>query len=142
MTNDDELPVPRIRPQWGERAAVVVPKLAHQREVAMSIEPGSGIVAFQMPGAADRFIVYYEGNLSGASNLATFEDRAMNAYGRMAKSYPTVAMSALKRDLFEVIGHIAPNEFEINRGSAALEAWTAHDPALLVSPVRYPRGPR
>lgn len=142
MSKEIDKAVPASLPAWGDRAAVVVPKPEHQNEVAMYIAPGSGIVACQIPGAGDRLLVYFEGNINGASNLNTLEDRALRAYDRMSTRYPTIAMAALSADLFEVIGSVAPNDFVIDKENNALQAWIAHDPKLLESPVRHYRAPR
>ena len=95
--------IPVGRPQWGDEAAVVVPKLESQQRVAAMIDPGSGIVACAIPSEPGRLLVYYEGNRMGACNMNTLEDRTLNAYGRMAKSYPTVAMAML--DAIDILPH-------------------------------------
>lgn len=128
--------IPVGRPQWGDEAAVVVPKLESQQRVAAMIDPGSGIVACAIPSNPDKLLVYYEGNRMGACNMNTLEDRTLNAYGRMAKSYPTVAMAMLDANDFEAIGTISPNHFDIDVSSPNLKAWVAHEPQLLESPQK------
>jgi hypothetical protein len=103
------------------------------------IATGSGIVAFRQPDAPDQLVVYFEGNLFGAENLKTLHDRALQAYGRMAKSYPTVAKAQMPADAFEVVGTIDPDRFEIDKDHPALQAWTKHDPELMVEKPSFIR---
>lgn len=128
--------IPHKRPQWGDEAAVVVPKLDRQQYVAIMIDPGSGIVACAMANMPDKLLVYYEGNRMGACNMNTLEDRTMNAYGRMAKNYPTVAMAMMDASDFEVIGRISPDGFDVDVSNPSLKAWVAHQPELLESPPK------
>lgn len=53
------------------------------------IAPGSGIVgvATEHGGA----VLHFEGNLYGAENLMTYEERVRQAAGRLFQRYPTVA---------------------------------------------------
>jgi hypothetical protein len=131
--------IPEVRPQWGEPAAVVVPKPEFAQLVSASIDPGSAIVAFRHSASDDRLIVYYESNRLGASNLNTLQERALHAYGRMAKKYPTIAMSSMEANMFEVVGSIDPDRFEIDKTHPAVQAWVAHEPNLLDSSPSWPR---
>lgn len=56
------------------------------------IAPRSGVVGVR---DGDGLFVYYEGNLNGASNLNTFEERVSCAAGRMFTNYPTTACMRL-----------------------------------------------
>lgn len=54
-------------------------------------------------------IIYYEGNLYGASNLESYDERIKCAAGRAYTRYPTVAMSGvLDPSQFDVIGNCYP----------------------------------
>lgn len=69
----------------------------------LGIHPGSGIVAAIDDAAARTVVIYFEGNLYGASNLSDFESRVNQAAGRQAQRYPTIArMVAPREDLIEV----------------------------------------
>jgi hypothetical protein len=117
------------RPAYGQPALVVVPKLGMQDAWANRLKPGSSMVAFRASGWPAMF-VYYEGNMYGACNLKTFQERATNAYGRMAMSYPTTAMTADDTDSLEVIGTITQHGMEIEETEAYL-AWIALDKTLV-----------
>lgn len=63
------------------------------------VKPGSGIVALLDQSARAGYVVlYYEGNVYGAENLKTLEDRIKCAAGRMFNRYLTVAMIGLPKD--------------------------------------------
>jgi hypothetical protein len=65
----------------------------------LGIVPGSGIVGTRQPALPGvraieedgLVLVDYEGNLYGASNVRTLEDRLHHAAGRHIMRYPTVA---------------------------------------------------
>ncbi len=116
------------RPAYGQKALVLVPKLDNQAIWAKLIKPGSSMVGFRAQGF-DATIIYYEGNIYGASNLKSYEDRAICAYGRLSHSYPTVAMCADQIDSLEVIGHITQHGMDIEE-TAAYRAWVALDETL------------
>jgi len=99
------------RPVYGEPALIVVPT-AHSRWAKM-IAKASAIVAFK--NDAENLVVYYEGNLYGASNLHRFEDRASVAYGRMTQRAPTIAMAMVPAGEFIVVGHMTPGNVAINK---------------------------
>lgn len=73
----------------------------------MTIAPGSGIVAAQKEGM---FHIHYEGNLYGAENLRTWEERLLHAAGRAYQNYPTTARMAMPEsvalDHFLVVGKL------------------------------------
>ena len=60
--------------------------------LASLIAPRSGIVGSLGPLG---LTIYYEGNLNGASNLMTYEERVVSAAGRMFTGYPTSATMRL-----------------------------------------------
>lgn len=120
--------IPTARPAWGDEATIVVPKIEHQQRVAGSIDPASGIVAFRVHNAADKLIVYYEGNRFNSSSMSELEDRVMNAYGRMSKTYPTIAMAMMDASDFEVVGTVEPNRVQIDHDHPAVQAWVAEAP--------------
>jgi hypothetical protein len=69
----------------GNRLNVYVPAPGSD----LGIVPGSGIVG--TPQDDGLVLIDYEGNLYGASNIGTFEDRIHHAAGRHIMRYPTVA---------------------------------------------------
>ncbi len=116
------------RPAYGQKALVLVPKLANQAIWAKLIKPGSSMVGFRT-GGFDATVVYFEGNIYGAENLKTFEERAICSYGRMVMSYPTCAMCAEQIDSLEVVGYVTQHGLEIDETPAYL-AWVALDKTL------------
>lgn len=130
MSDFDWSCAPAERPQWGEPAAVIVPKLQCQERIGATIKPGSAIVAYRLLSDLSLVQTYYEGNMLGASNLNSFEERALTAYGRMSHSYPTRASMQLSKDDFEVVGEITPEGMDIDRSHPALQAWMQRDPSL------------
>jgi|GEM_PF-1653403 len=85
--------------------SIVIPTNMHP--ASASIAKGSGIVA-DLSRPDGIVVVWYEGNIYGASNLHQFEERITCAAGRAQESYPTVAKIALSRqdynDAFAEIG--------------------------------------
>ena len=116
------------RPTYGNPALVLVPKLDKQDMWAKLVKPGSSMVGFTTIDFAGT-VVFYEGNLYGASNMVTFKERAIVAYSRLAMSYPTVASCADQIDSLEVIGTITQHGMDIEETPAYL-AWVALDAAL------------
>ena len=60
----------------------------------LGIVPGSGIVGTRQERTTHRcrlVLIDYEGNLYGAMNIRTLEDRLHHAAGRHIMRYPTVA---------------------------------------------------
>ncbi len=66
------------------------------------IASGSGIVGVQREGG---YRLYFEGNLNGAVNLNSLEERIQCAAGRLFTRYPTVAMTYVPQ---EDAGHLHP----------------------------------
>jgi len=52
---------------------------------------GSGIVGGVYGINPGKLHVYFEGNIHGAGNINTFEDKLFHAWGRMDQRYPTTA---------------------------------------------------
>jgi hypothetical protein len=104
---------------------VIVPKKMKEER---GIVKGSAIVCEQNPNKHGLFKIYYEGNLNGASNLETFEEKLLIASGRLVASYPTIAFDWIKEDeLFEkftVVGQYNPENrlLEIQQADV-LENW-------------------
>lgn len=58
-----------------------------------------------------QLLVYFEGNLYGAVNLQRFEDKMLQAAGRLVQKYPTVARCLMPVDqLMEVGTYDYPNQ--------------------------------
>lgn len=86
------------------------------------IRAGSAIVGSRhgsegrpVPARSTGWTVDFEGNIHGASNMKTFEDRLQSAAGRQSVSYPTGARLVADED--EVI------EIGIARHSDLLRGW-------------------
>lgn len=81
-----------------------------------NIARGSGIVMLNWPvdGFGEHTVhaamVYYEGNLYGATNLNTFEERVQRAAGRAHCRYPTTARQLVDPEEFVVVGRCYPEE--------------------------------
>lgn len=96
-------------------AAVALYVPAPDTPLRRLIDHGSGVVGTSLahwPGgraehpAAGVYIVDYEGNRHGASNIVTYYDRVAHAAGRHFAAYPTVARkSAHEDDLIHVGWH-------------------------------------
>lgn len=108
------------RPQYGEAALLVVPKLAFQAKWRTIIKGGSAIVAYQVD--SNTLHAYYEGNLYGAQNLNANEDKAICAYGRMTKRYPTIAQVAAPLEEFDIVGAVSPTMCEL-QSVDSVKAW-------------------
>lgn len=106
------------RPGYGEPALIVVPKA--ESAWVRTIASGSAIVAFR--NDADHLVVYYEGNLYGASNLRRFDDRASMAYGRLTQRAPTVAMAMVSASEFVIVGRMTPGQLTISE-PGLLDQW-------------------
>jgi len=97
-----------------QKIAVYVPatmRLAH-------VKAGSAIVGTPFRGGV---LVDYEGNLHGAANLKTYADRALHAWGRHVKRYPTVA-----RALVEPYEVVQVGSFDPEAGVVAVFRGTQH----------------
>ncbi len=88
-----------------------------------SIASGSGVVGHNTDSNG-AVVVYYEGNLHGATNLNRFDERLMHAAGRLVHRYPTIAMSAVNADQLVQVGTLTYPEGRITvTNRPLLEAW-------------------
>lgn len=110
------------RPQYGELTNIYVPTTESMGLVEKTIVRGSGIVGFIPDERAEQMIVYFEGNLYDAEALRQFNDRAKQAYGRMATKYPTVAKSVMPLAMFESVGYTDGSNVVINN-QEAVDRW-------------------
>ena len=76
---------------------VFVPKASSQMH--SHIIKGSAVVGMESHGG--RVLIYFEGNMYGAENVKTFEEKCTVAAGRLALSAPTIAKCLV--DVSEVI---------------------------------------
>jgi len=116
------------RPAYGQTALLVVPKIEHQQRWSTIIKGGSGIVGYLVN--SETIHVYYEGNLYNASNLKTFEERALCAYGRCSMRYPTIAQVAVPMAEFEIVGKLSPDCFDL-QSTPAVKAWRALEESMI-----------
>lgn len=56
------------------------------------------------PIACDRYMVHYESNRYGVSNMQRFVEKVFHAAARAVENYPTLASSALLKTDFKVVG--------------------------------------
>lgn len=68
---------------------------------AQRIAKGSGIVGVP---AGDEVLIHYEGNLYGAQNIRTFEDKLLHAADRLLTNYPTSAKMQVPETDLEAVG--------------------------------------
>ena len=115
------------RPEYGECATLVVPRIESQEKWTHRIDGGSGIVAYICENDPKSLMLYYEGNRFNAGNIGSFEDMAIHAYGRMAKNYPTVAKTIGSASEFVSVGTVNQNGIQAIE-SESLEAWRAFKP--------------
>ena len=100
---------------------IVIPK--KDSPFGLNIANGSGIVMIEGKQMA---IIYYEGNLYGAQNLETYEERIICAAGRAHTRYPTIARSGIlpeNIDQFITVGECYPNHgyrISFYRGSSEI----------------------
>ena len=74
----------------GATACVYVPTAQTRRSLGLA--PGSAVVGVARSAGVH---VYFEGNVYGAENLKTWEERVVCAAGRLFRGYPTVAQAYL-----------------------------------------------
>jgi hypothetical protein len=99
-----------LSPDFYNTSLLYVPRPGSHAEAV--IAKGSAIVgAFEdRQYDSNRTLVYYEGNLYGAVNLNTFEERCDCAHGRMAQRYPTIAMASIENEDLVLVGYWHPRE--------------------------------
>lgn len=120
---------PTGRPANESPAALVVPVLGRQDHWSILIAPGSAIAAYIDPKRPGEYVLYYEGNKIGESNLCTLVERGRQAYGRMVMNYPTAAKIRANIADFEIVGEVSFEGVQIE-DAPALKAWIALDPDL------------
>ena len=115
---------------------------AHEAPALRNVQAGSAIVSHHEyvhspddPEGPARVLVYFEGNKHGASNMATYADRAMFAYWRMRERYPTVAQAEVPVDQLVRIGTLDPEHRAIelvdDEHAPDLANWLACPPERL-----------
>ncbi|EIF42872.1 hypothetical protein DOK_11846 [gamma proteobacterium BDW918] len=85
---------------------VFIPRSPTTKALA-HLKPGSAIVSDSTLLTGALIEVYYEGNIYGAENLMTFEEKALCATGRMIQRYPTTARSWVTSGSLIQVGHIS-----------------------------------
>jgi hypothetical protein len=120
----------------GRTIYVPVPS-SHLRNL---IARGSGIVG--TPQGNGRVLIDYEGNLYGAENLKTYEERVYHAHDHHtwgAYGYPTVARALVEAKELEPVGSFDPETktVQINE-HGILDEWLM-DPADLDENAEFPR---
>ena len=115
-----DIPLFDRRPTWNDELPLLVPKATLQ--AAHHLKKGSAVVAVKRPSGL--VIAYFEGNIYNASNITTFDEKALLAYGRMVQNYPTTAKMAIEIEDYEVVGSIRAGKCSI-QATPAYEAWVA-----------------
>lgn len=108
------------RPTWNDELALLVPKIELQGK--HHLKKGSAVVAVKIPSG--QVMAYYEGNIYGASNIVSYNDKAMLAFGRMVQNYPTTATMVIEAEDYEAVGTICCGKCSI-QPTPAYEAWVA-----------------
>lgn len=91
------------------------------------IAPRSMIVGERMGNGQHK--IYYEGNLYGACNLNTPEEKLAAAWGRMWTRYPTVAMGIVPNDSIIHVGTYNPATRELTiLNQSAYDRWMSTQP--------------
>lgn len=108
------------RPSLGEVALLLAPTSSMITD--MQVAPGAALVGFINPKNQNMVTVYYEGDIYNNAEPASYEDMAVNAYGRMAASYPTVAMLMVNRSDVETVGLVSLKGITIEKMDDLL-AW-------------------
>lgn len=116
------------RPAYGQIALILVPKVEFQTKWMSVIKGGSAIVGYMLDSIT--LHSYYEGNLYGAANLTSFQERALCAYGRLTMRYPTIAQAAIPLYEFDVVGSLTPTSFEMH-STPSKEAWLALEESMV-----------
>lgn len=92
-------------------------------DVFTTIAPKSGIVGSPVHGS-DHICIDYEGNLHGAANMQTWDDRVHHAAGRHVSVYPTVARMHVPAHWLIAVGSYSVRTQRVTVTDAvALQAW-------------------
>jgi hypothetical protein len=86
----------------GDVLQVLVPRPG--TGAALRIVRGSGVVG--VAGLTPTIVVHFEGNIYGAENLRTFDQRVQHAADRLRTGYPTSARGTFPRHDFDVVGTV------------------------------------
>lgn len=102
--------------------AVYVPASEHLTHM---IAAGSGIVGSPAAHESRKVVIHYEGNLFGAENMQTFEQKVHHAAGRHVCAYPTIATAVVDEDQLHRVGSydVATDSIDVE-DQAAVDAWT------------------
>lgn len=88
-----------------------------------SIHEGSGIVGTPL-GGSGRVLIDFEGNLYGAENMRTYEERLLHAADRHRTRYPTMARMAVRVAELHLVGtYDTDTRTLLVTDEAALAAW-------------------
>lgn len=71
-----------------------------------TLPEGTAVVSRGYKDDEGKMLCFFEGNIYGASNLRTFESRAICAAGRLVKNYPTIAKGKIPIDCLIEVGVI------------------------------------
>lgn len=81
--------------------SIYVPAPASYAE--LTIAPKSGIVG--VPSSDGKWVrAYFEGNLYGAENMQTWEEKLLHAADRLMQNYPTTAVRLFPADQLAEVG--------------------------------------
>ena len=116
----NDIPLFDRRPTWNDELSLLVPKTEFQAQ--HELKKGSAVVAVKRPSG--QVIAYYEGNIYGACNIVTFDDKAVLAYGRLVQNYPTSAKFVLDPDEYEIVGSIRAGKCKF-QPTPAYESWVS-----------------
>lgn len=105
-----------------QTANIVVPV---NLDNAFGIKQNSAILVTQKPNQDGFHTMYYEGNLHGAVNLETFEEKLMVAAGRMRDNYPTIARECPSVELVDKM-FIKVGEYDMSNWTPSIS-----EPTLL-----------
>ena len=115
-----EIPLFVGRPSWNDELALLVPK--SQFQAHHDLKKGSAVVAVTRPSG--QVVAYFEGNIYGASNVKTFDDKAALAYGRLVQNYPTTGKMVIDPDEYEIVGSIRGGKCKLEL-TPAYESWVS-----------------
>jgi len=133
----DTAPLPHPRPEVGwfhlhEIKAALVSKLFNVYVLAaaasdltkFSIAKRSAIVASVNQRELEHTLIYYEGNIYGASNLQHYTERLSCAAGRAAHHYPTMAMEQVPSTDLTLVGtyDLDSHQFKVT-DQPSLDSW-------------------
>lgn len=104
---------------------VYIPK--ESSRLTAVIAKGSGIVSCTEEYIPGHVKIFYEGNLYGAENLETFEDKLYIASSRAVANYPTIAKMMVPLDQLVCIGeyNFTDKKFKLNSECVdVLDQWS------------------